>query len=363
MSKKRWTLPLIILIGIGLISWYIYDKNNVNASEQVIKKAEKSEKKFEKTVDEQIKQQHFQGTVLLAEKGHPIYQKAYGYANQKQKVPNTIGTLYPIASLQKMMTGILIAQLIQENKLELSTTIQTFYPTLPDADKITIQELLNHCSGIEMPEVEPSEVLTTEAQQIDFALQTLTVSADKEFSYTNANYTLLAGIVAQIDKKTYEQVVEDKIVKPLKLTNTFFWDTLPKGQVIPEAYLYDDGKDYQADPFPSTTKLFSSLLGAGNIYMTAENMLVVQNALTDGQLFEDKNYFHLLAVTPDSYSAGLLYSDGLKYSEGQLGGYETMIYGDQDNQRLVILFANQAPDNIQELSESLYDTIKTQEGQ
>lgn len=363
--NKRWKY----FISIGIICFFcillghyffnkelgfsldLLPKNQQNSKNQTARYNSKE------NINQTIKESHFQGTALVVSQGQIFYQQSYGYADAQKKQLNEIDGIFPIASLQKIITGAIIFELVKEDKLKLDTTLAHFYPKIKFSESITIQQLLNHNSGIVMPEVEPKRLLVDQDSQIENALDTLSVMQNKEFVYSNGNYTLLAGIISQITEQPYEQAVQKRIIDKLSLTHTYFWDGLPKGKVTPQPYFYQ-GQDYQADPFHPSEKLFSSLLGAGNLFMSTEDFWIFTQSLGNGQLFEQNEYDQFAGINKEGYQAGMIYFDGLKYSQGSLGGYETIIYGDQMNQNIVILFANQAADEgMAVLSERLYEQL------
>ncbi|MBP2098116.1 serine hydrolase domain-containing protein [Enterococcus rivorum] len=356
MNKKR--LLLLSISGLVIIIFFIFyfTKEQLGSAE---KQASESKKTVISWVDKKIADEHFKGSLLLVKNQEIFYKQSYGYSNNAEKIENNLSTSYPIASLQKFITGIVILQLIQEKKLNENTSLKEFYPAIKDSEAITIRQLLNHTSGIVMDEMEPPVLLITQEEQMDYTLDHLEVSYKKDFYYSNANYTLLSGIISKVLKSDYETVVQKRIIEKLDLKNTFFWDTLPKNQESPTPYQYQR-KDYQTDDFLNSDKLFSSLLGAGNMFMSVEDMWQVQKGLTDGRLFSATEYNDLANSELGEYQAGFFYFDGLKYSEGNLGGYDTVIYGKKNEQDLVILFANQPAENgMGNLAEQLYNRISS----
>ncbi|WP_375180185.1 serine hydrolase domain-containing protein [Enterococcus rotai] len=358
--RWKWFISfgMLVLCLMLIGHWFIKQGNGFFIEHSSKKQAStSSESKHKETINQLIEEAHFQGTALIIHQGQIFYQQSYGYADAQTKVPNKNDSLYPIASLQKIITGSLILELVREDQLTLDTTLDHFYPEIDLSQTITIQQLLNHNSGIFMEEKEPEELLSDQDSQLENALNTLSTTSNKEFLYTNGNYTLLAGIISKLTGQTYEEVVQKRVINKLALRHTYFWDQVPKNEPLPKPYFYM-GQDYQADPFPASEKLFSSLLGAGNLYMSTEDFWVFIQSLANGQLFEQKEYARLASAGQKGYQAGLFYFDDLKYSEGNLGGYDTVIYGDQKNQNLVILFANQpAYDGMNELSETIYHTL------
>lgn len=355
MSNRRWKIVIGTLFSIITVLTVIFLLKQ-DGSYQA--KGLKQELSFSENLDQLVNEEHFVGNVLIVKNNTVFLENSYGFANKEQGIKNEKDTLFPIASLQKMITGAIILQFVEEHKLTLTTSLADYYPNIPSSQEITIQDLLNHTSGLVMDEIEPNTILKTEESQIKNVLSELNVTTSKEFIYTNANYTLLAGIISQISGMTYEKTVEEKILKPLKMTQTYFWDHLPEENRIPKPYIYIT-KDYQTDRFPSTEKLFSSLLGAGNLYMTTEDMWKFIHGLTDGKLFEKGVYQTLANAKAGGYQAGISYSGDLQFSEGMLGGYDTLIYGNQNGENLVILFGNQSPINgMNALGSKIYQLLE-----
>lgn len=91
-------------------------------------------------IDQLIKAQGIQGTLLTAQAGEAQPNiRSYGLADRQTRRPNAPATIYPIASLQKAMTGVMIGQLIAQHRLRLQTTLKSFYPQLKGASQIAIQ--------------------------------------------------------------------------------------------------------------------------------------------------------------------------------------------------------------------------------
>jgi D-alanyl-D-alanine carboxypeptidase len=89
------------------------------------------------------------GSLAVMDKGKIIYARAIGHAGiTPEKKVSDEKTRYRIGSISKMFTATLVFQLIEENKLELSATLDKFFPSVRNAEKITIGNLMNHRSGI-----------------------------------------------------------------------------------------------------------------------------------------------------------------------------------------------------------------------
>ncbi|HZK94763.1 MAG TPA: serine hydrolase domain-containing protein, partial [Prolixibacteraceae bacterium] len=106
--------------------------------------------KMDQLFDVLAKKEKALGSVTLSKNGNVIYSRAIGYSSIKDagKIPSTILTKYRIGSITKMFTTTMIFQLVEEGKLKLTTTLDAYFPKLPNANKITIGNLLNHHSGL-----------------------------------------------------------------------------------------------------------------------------------------------------------------------------------------------------------------------
>src|SRR3954447_8400489 len=90
------------------------------------------------------------GSLTLAKDGKVLYSRSFGYSqiNGNDRKPLTAETKYRIASITKMFTAVMIFQLIEEEKLRLTDTLDKFFPHIPNAARIIIGQMLKHRSGI-----------------------------------------------------------------------------------------------------------------------------------------------------------------------------------------------------------------------
>ncbi len=110
--------------------------------------AQSLETKMDSLVSDYARKTNFNGAVLVAQKGKVIFQKGYGYKDAEGKIPNDVNSIFQIGSITKQFTAALIMQLAQEKKLSVKDKLNKYFPGYPNADKITIEHLLTHTSGI-----------------------------------------------------------------------------------------------------------------------------------------------------------------------------------------------------------------------
>ncbi|MCA1343626.1 serine hydrolase [Lactiplantibacillus pentosus] len=293
------------------------------------------------TINQLMTANHFMGTLLLTNNGPAgVHILPFGSANLQQHIANTADEAYPLASLEKSVTGAMIQQLIDAGKLTMDTTLAKFYPQVPYAQSITIRQLLDHTSGIQMGEPVPSQPLTNDQQAIAFTLSHLTSTNQHHWSYSNANFTLLAGIIDQLTGKSYRDNLQTSIVAPLGLRHTFIYDQVPANAVHPQPYTYSNGVTIART---ISTNLLSSELGCGNLYASVGDFYTFINSLVNGHVVTPAGFQELADHLQPVYSGGIYYRpDGTL----RIGGADNSLYslyiGTTDGKVAMVLFANQA---------------------
>ena len=90
------------------------------------------------------------GSVAISKNNQLLYSKSVGYSYIKNEIkkPANNTTKYRIGSITKTFTAVIVFQLIEESKIQLTDKLSKWFPKIKDADKITIENLLNHSSGL-----------------------------------------------------------------------------------------------------------------------------------------------------------------------------------------------------------------------
>ena len=238
----------------------------------------------------------FNGSVLVAEKGEVIYKKGFGLANMEWGIPNQPDTKFRLGSITKQFTAMLILQLVAENKLKLEAPISTYLPDYPKkpGDIITIHHLLTHTSGIpdytSFPGFRDMMRDTYRPEEIVnlFDDSALEFTPGERYEYSNSGYILLGYIIEKITGKSYEQVLQSKILTPLKMNNTGYDHN---GTVMKNRA---SGYNQIGNTFQNANYIDMSVpYAAGGIYSTVEDLYLWDQALYSEKLLP-KKYMDLL---------------------------------------------------------------------
>lgn len=297
-----------------------------------------------------LKKNHAKGSVVIVKDGHAqVINSGYGYYGRK--IHNGSKKLvYPTGSLQKVVTGAIITQLIYQKKFLQNTKISRWYPELKNSKNITVGQLLTHTSGINLVGSESDHrIHFSEASAIRWNVRQNNLQRRTEigkFNYNNVNFVLLAGIIRKVTGKSYATNVKNRIVKPLGLKNTYCYSQIPRSKTDAISYLYAGGRNYQDAVFVNRN-VVSQLPGAGDLFTTPDDYRKIIAGLSNGKILNEKqfNYMTHLDAKDSSYSGGIyLKKNGkLQLAYGNFGDthFSNWMQITSDNKNGIVLFLNQ----------------------
>ncbi|NJM79547.1 MAG: beta-lactamase family protein [Flavobacterium sp.] len=249
----------------------------------------------------------FMGSLAIQEGNTVVFAKGYGYSDVSTKTKANENTKYKIGSISKTLTAVVIMQLIEEKKLKLETPLATFYPNVKNADKITIEALLHHRSGI--PDYINQDSITSEelkAPDLKEAIFTKITNydsifePDSKFQYSNSNYYLLGGIIEKVTKKSYAENIDKRIVSKIGLKNTFY---PTKGVQVSNnegfSYLHDGSSWEKVEEWEKDTAY-----AAGAIVSTPSDLTKFVSALFQGKLIKPSS-LEQMKILKDGYGKSL----------------------------------------------------------
>lgn len=332
-----------------------------------VRAAEYNNSQLRKYVVRKMNQNHLRGTIEVVRNGQ-AQKISVGYGCYKRKIKNgSKKLLYPMGSLQKMITAAMITQLIYQKKFTQNTKISRWYPLLKHSSKITVGQLMTHTSGIDVSGTESSHGISfSENAAINWMIAKSNIarySGENEFNYNNANYVLLAGIICKVTGKSYAQNVKTRIIKPLNLHQTYIYQNIPSSKMDAISYLYRNGKNYQASAY-ANKYVVSQLPGAGNMFSTATDYYKIQEGMYNGKILTAKQFDYLahLKAKVNTYSGGFyLKKNGtLKLAYGNFGGthFVNWMQLTTDNQNGIVMFLNQTYGSKNKIKNVGYDILK-----
>jgi D-alanyl-D-alanine carboxypeptidase len=246
------------------------------------------------------------GSIAISANGVLVYQKAIGYSqvNKGLKTPATIETKYRIGSISKMFTATMIFQLIDEGKLSFETPLATYFPQLPNAQKITIAEMLHHRSGLHNFTSDSlyGSYMTIHKSEAEltaiFARQKPDFEPDAKAEYSNTNFVLLGYIIEKLTGKTYAEELNKRITSKIGLAGTYYGTKANPAKN--EAYSYSYAEQWTQ--MPETDMSIPG--GAGAIVSTPTDLVKFIDALFAGKLINQAS-LELMKTMKDNYGMAM----------------------------------------------------------
>jgi len=345
MMKSKSLLPTIIL---GLImsptSKINANKlpkisNGINDSARFSQriKTECIEKQLDSLICPLVNQGLASGTILISVNGVIIFSKAYGLADIDKKIACTIKTKYQLASITKTFTALAIMQLFEQGKLNLTDKLIKYLPGFIPGEKITIQNLLTHTSGI------PSYIYYNNkfAGFLEILDNIKTLKPQSEpgeiFCYSNSGYVLLTYIVEKVSGLEYENYVEQNILAPAGMSDSGIIASNGINNNLAQGYSIAEYKGVQKSAVQGQLGK-----GDGALYSTTEDLYNYFEALWKNRFISADNLEAMLTPFKESYGFGWMIEKSSRYkviyhdggSTGTMTNLKTFIAG---NTRITVV--------------------------
>jgi D-alanyl-D-alanine carboxypeptidase len=197
----------------------------------------------------------------------------HGYSNLETQAPMDPKLPFRIGSITKTFTGTMILQLVDEGKIKLDNPVNDYLLGIPNGQNITVREIGSMRSGLhnysELPEFDA--VLEADPYRYwspaELLLLGVTAPPDfppgTDFHYSNTNTVVLGFIIQRLDRESYREALQERMLTPLKLNETKFvartTDPVIHGYVLEEGgYVdvtdYNDSWAWSAGELVSTVK-------------------------------------------------------------------------------------------------------------
>lgn len=230
---KNLCKHLLIILGLSIGMWSC--DNIPDVITPVI-----SESSLDEVVLDEMARQNIQGMAVgVIQNGEIVYTKAYGHLDEERSRPVTTGTQFHWASISKTVTAIATIRAVTDGHLLLDDKAVdhvSYWPSTGDKDKITVDHLLSHRSGINhygqykydddgdgstdrtvtlcspnINDYSPSNNWNAE-EAVDFFKDCdLGAYPNVSYNYSTYGYSLLGAIVEEATNTPFETYVEQKI--------------------------------------------------------------------------------------------------------------------------------------------------------
>jgi CubicO group peptidase (beta-lactamase class C family) len=229
-------------------------------------------------------------SVVVTRGNETLVERAWGLADVASGRKAEPSTTYQVASVSKQFTAALVLKLVDRGRLSLGDTLGRFLDGFkPEFNGITVEQLLNHTSGLKgdfrgPPEQIGARPITRDSLVALAARDTLAAKPGAKYIYSNTGYMLAGAIVEKLSGKSYAEALRDEIARPLGLKFLARCTTDKSGGA--ESYV----RSAQAKPRPVASYHPSVTLGNGGICTTAGDLARWNRALHGGRVLSGASY-------------------------------------------------------------------------
>lgn len=329
----------------------------INLDEEIIKKKAAS---IDKVFSNLRRKVGFNGTVLYAEKGRIIYNKAWGFRDlRKRRDSLHVEDKFQLSSVSKMFTAEAVMILKNEGKIDYDVDIREYIPEFP-YEGITTRLLLHHRSGLsryesladaKWPDRKKPFLNEDMIEYYVIHQPTPYFKPDKGFNYSNVNYALLASIVERVSGMSFADFMRTRIFEPLGMDNSYIYEMRP--DTLVSAYLEDVVQGYYMDrrrPMQAPNEYLNGVKGDKIMMSNTEDMFKFWTAVDYGLLVPDSIQDE--AFKPgspkskkrkDNYGFGWRIPSkypGCYYHYGWWKAYRSFFIRDDVNDKTIIILTN-----------------------
>ncbi len=315
----------------------------------------------------------FMGSVAVSQDGEIIYSKTVGFSEVENKVKADENSKYRIGSISNTFTAVLILKAVENNKLELNQTIDKYFPTIKNAEEITLKDLLGHRSGIHNFTDDDDYQSWKIQPRTENEMVGIIAKAGSDFQpgskaeFSTPNYVLLSYILEKTFKKSYAEILQKYIIKPLGLTNTYSGGKNKACKDECKSYRFIDDWELESKTYinkgdwkPETETDISNLLGAGGIISTSGDLTRFSDALFGGKLLKPES-LEIMKSIKNNYGIGLFqfpFYDKVCYGHpGVIDGFSSVFFHFSNENISYALISNGTRFNTNDISIAVMSAV------
>lgn len=273
--------------------------------------------------------------VLVARRGRVILHEAVGWRDVECQKPMATDSLFRMASNSKALTAAGIMRLVDEERLGLDDPVGKWLPAFDNESwsGVTLRHLLTHTSGSRIKPLFLRPLLTKSAEHPQAPDLLLEVSrfadiAPKHppgatYSYNNAGYNMLAGVIEAVTG-SYKQHLREQIYEPLGMADCCNHESAADHSRMSTVMKRQADGSWQAGWTPGDPPDWPFPRGSGGMVASAWDYAVFCQMLLNRGLYDGKRILSEAAVRemthPQSAQIRAAHSYGLGWKVETRGG-------------------------------------------
>ncbi|WP_016911280.1 serine hydrolase domain-containing protein [Mammaliicoccus vitulinus] len=353
--KKSYKYLICIIVGFVIIFGItqlknLHDKKGTTTKENnqsykgqkpinkqaIDKQHTKSFSKY-KDIDRYLKKINFNGNISVYKDNKLVMSNGYGYRDFDNGIKNDSKSMYLIGSANKFITGLMLRQLEEKGIINLNDNVNKYIPNFQNKYPITIKDLMLHRSGLAKVNLIPYY------NGLDGAIESIKLrgvvpSHYHQYHYSDANYITIAKVIENATKKSFEENLNELIIKKAHLKYTARYTSAKHSKYMVNGYKSINNLYIYTQP-----KNLDKYDGAGNLYISTDDMAKLINKFKSGQMLSSSSTANLLStgnknIYPGSYRYGFF--SYLNYQRYRGIFYQNDIISYSNNRYIVSIASN-----------------------
>lgn len=274
-------------------------------------------------------------SIVLVDEDGIVWSFGVGSDDGTPARPADGDTTYRIGSVSKLFTDIVVMQFVEAGALDLDAPVSRyladFQPANPFDAPITLRSLMSHSSGlVREPPIGnyfDATAPTLAATVLSLNETTLVYAPGSKVQYSNAGIAVVGRVLEVVAGQPFEQVLENRVLKPLGMKNSAFFPDKHVIRNLPEAYMWS----YQGDRTVAPT-FELGMQPAGSMYSTMNELALFMGALIHkgegraGRILKEQT-LEQMWTPQSSIKSGRDRSFGIGFSLGKMDGRFSVAHG------------------------------------
>jgi CubicO group peptidase (beta-lactamase class C family)/D-alanyl-D-alanine dipeptidase len=182
-------------------------------------------------IETEIKEKQIPGiSVALLDGEQIVWARGFGFADSEKKIQANADTVYRVGSVSKLFTDLALMQMVEKGNADLDAPVSSYLPSFKPTNKwnqeITLRMLMAHHSGLPR-ETPVGNYFDPDEPNLERTIASLNrvqlvYEPGTKMKYSNGGVAVVGRVVEVLAKKPLAQVVEDAVLRPLKLESSSF---------------------------------------------------------------------------------------------------------------------------------------------
>jgi len=348
--KKFSVVFLILAVGVSI--GYISCNDSENKKDDTLINIDIE--KINNEINKLSENDKFSGCILLTDENrNVIYSYCYGYASRDYDVKINPDTKFNIMSITKPMTGVAIAKLIECGKINPSDYVSEYIDLKNGIfDKITVEQLLTHTSGLGdyftekyeeayvMAYLKLCEDINDYSEAVELA--SLYFTPGEKWKYSNLGYHVLGLLIEKAADTSYYSYINENIFVPVDMKNSGFWSYTETVKNRATRYYYNEKYGQWRRVADNRTLLRGTpAMGA---FSTVDDISKFMFALVHNNILSDSFTNKVITPKPElnspSYGYGFHVNDDKIDHSGDGGGVGAQLTYYKNTGYILVILSN-----------------------